>query len=141
MAHIVWCSAYVKRYYPAAFTAALLNNQPMGFYSTATLVSDAKLHDISVLRVDVNASRAGASLQDPVKPYVPVHRHASPHPQPAVRLGLSSVRDVGDDAAERIAAEREDHGRFADLEDFVIRACPARRLNPWPWPAPSPASA
>ena len=121
MASIVWCSSFVKRYYPAAFTAALLNNQPMGFYSPASLVTDARRHDVEIRRVDVNASEAGASLQPTDKPYRPKHRFASPIPQPALRQGLSSVRDLGSEPAERIVADREANGPFADLEDFVIR--------------------
>ncbi|MEY9932998.1 error-prone DNA polymerase [Catenulispora sp. GP43] len=121
MAYIVWCSCYLKRYYPAAFTAALLNNQPMGFYSPGSLVTDVRRHGVQVKRVDVNASGAKATLQSPDTPYRPRHRHASPIAQPAIRQGLSSVRGLGDDEAEAVVAEREAAGAFADLEDFIVR--------------------
>ncbi|NUR61210.1 MAG: error-prone DNA polymerase, partial [Catenulispora sp.] len=121
MAYIVWCSCYLKRYYPAAFTAALLNNQPMGFYSPGSLITDVRRHGVQVKRVDVNSSGAKATLQSPDVPYQPRHRHASPIPQPAIRQGLSSVRDLGGDAAETVIAERDAGGPFADLEDFIVR--------------------
>ena len=123
MAYIVWCSCYLKRYYPAAFTAALLNNQPMGFYSPGSLITDVRRHGVQVKRVDVNASGAKATLQSPDKPYGTRtrHRHASPIAQPAIRQGLSSVRDLGDDAAERVVAEREAAGAFTSVEDFIVR--------------------
>ncbi|NUP50211.1 MAG: error-prone DNA polymerase [Catenulispora sp.] len=121
MAYIVWCSCYLKRYYPAAFTAALLNNQPMGFYSPASLITDVRRHGVQVKRVDVNASGAHATLQNPDTPYRPRHRHASPIAQPAIRQGLASVRDLGDDAAEAVIAERDAGGPFTGLEDFIVR--------------------
>ncbi|GAA2025487.1 error-prone DNA polymerase [Catenulispora yoronensis] len=131
MAYIVWCSCYLKRYYPAAFTAALLNNQPMGFYSPGSLITDVRRHGVRVLRVDVNASGAKATLQEAEREGEPEpaaprasrhrHRHASPIPQPAIRQGLSSVRDLGDDVAEAVVAERAAGGPFAGLEDFIVR--------------------
>ena len=54
---LVYVSAWLKRHHPAAFTAALLGSQPMGFYAPAQLVRDAKAHGVKVLPVDVNASR------------------------------------------------------------------------------------
>ncbi|WP_246577671.1 error-prone DNA polymerase, partial [Actinospica durhamensis] len=61
-AYLVYASSYLKRHYPAAFTAALLRNQPMGFYSPATLVGDARRHGVTVLGPDANASAAQATL-------------------------------------------------------------------------------
>ncbi|HTJ69974.1 MAG TPA: error-prone DNA polymerase [Actinospica sp.] len=120
-AYLVYASSYLKRYYPAAFTAALLNNQPMGFYSPASLISDARRHDVTVRGVDVNVSQDKATLEPPPSDYVPRHRHASPHPQPVIRMGLASVRALGDSAAEQVAKEREKNGRYEGLEDFVRR--------------------
>lgn len=120
-AYLVYASSYLKRYYPAAFTAALLNNQPMGFYSPMSLINDARRHDVTVRGVDANASGAKATLEPAPEPYIRTHPHSSPYPQPALRLGLKSVRDLGDAAAERIAAERAEHGPYQDLEDFVRR--------------------
>jgi error-prone DNA polymerase len=124
-AYLVYASSYLKRYYPAAFTTALLKNQPMGFYAPATLVADARRHGVVVRGVDVISSDVDASLEPLTEAersaYTPKHRHASPHPQPAIRLGLAGVRDLGRDAAERVVVERHDGGDFVDLPDFVRR--------------------
>ena len=64
-AYLVYASSWLKRYYPAAFCAALLNAQPMGFYSTQSLVDDARRHGVTVLRPDINASNAMATLERP----------------------------------------------------------------------------
>ncbi|MBS2964087.1 hypothetical protein KGA66_13600 [Actinocrinis puniceicyclus] len=124
-AYLVYASSYLKRYYPAAFTTALLNNQPMGFYSPASLISDARRHDVAIRGVDANASRYKAALEPPTPQetaaYRRTHPHSSPHPQPAIRLGFASVRDLGAKAAERAAAERDEHGPYRGLEDFVRR--------------------
>src|SRR6202035_507994 len=62
-AYLVYASAWLKRYYPAAFTAALLRNQPMGFYAPHSLINDARRHAVTVHGVDVNASDAPATLE------------------------------------------------------------------------------
>ena len=62
-AYLVYASAWLKRYYPAAFTAALLRAQPMGFYAPATLIADARRHGVEVRRADVNASGVDAILE------------------------------------------------------------------------------
>jgi error-prone DNA polymerase len=64
-AYLVYASAWLKRYHPAAFCAALLNAQPMGFYAPQSLVDDARRHGVTVLRPDINASSAGAALEPP----------------------------------------------------------------------------
>jgi error-prone DNA polymerase len=137
MAYLVWCSAYQKRYFPAAFTASLLNNQPMGFYSPATLIGDARRHQVPVRQIDVNASGELATLESPTDreraDYRPTHPYASPYPQPAIRLGLGMVRGLGADAARLIVATRDDRdgpGRYRDLPDFVRRTrLPVRVLE------------
>ena len=92
-AYLVYASAWLKCYYPAAFTAALLRNQPMGFYSPATLITDARRHGVEVSGVDINASDALATLELMTG-------------RPGIRLGLSSVRNLGSGQAEAIAAGR-----------------------------------
>ena len=62
-AYLVYASSWIKRYYPAAFCAALLNAQPMGFYSPHSLVQDARRHGVTVRTPDLNASGAGATLE------------------------------------------------------------------------------
>ena len=102
-AYLVYASAWLKYHEPAAFCAALLNAQPMGFWSPQTLTADARRHGVTVIGPDVNASAAKATLEgEPL----------------AVRLGIGSVRTIGDDVAERIAAGRP----YRDMED-VVRRC------------------
>ena len=62
-AYLVYASAWLKLRYPAAFTAALLRNQPMGFYAPHSLINDARRHGVTVHGVDVNASEALATLE------------------------------------------------------------------------------
>ena len=112
-AYLVYASAWLKRYYPAAFTAALLRNQPMGFYAPATLIADARHHGVEVHGVDVNASDALATLEPAAHGPAAIGSAG----QPAIRLGLSGVRNLGRRQAEMIAAGRP----YADLDDFARR--------------------
>ena len=106
-AYLVYSSAWMKHHYPAAFTAALLNAQPMGFWSPHTIVQDARRHGVVVRGPDVNASAADATLE----------------PDHGVRLGLSYVRNVGSELAERIAGGRP----WSSMEELV-RGTGASRL-------------
>jgi error-prone DNA polymerase len=108
-AYLVYSSSYLKLHYPAAFTAGLLNSQPMGFWSPQSLVADARRHGVTVRRPHVDRSEVGASLE-----------RAGPGdgPDPILRLGLASVRGVGEAAAERIVAGRP----WVGGEDLVRRA-------------------
>jgi error-prone DNA polymerase len=105
-AHLVYSSAWLKLHYPAAFTAGLLNSQPMGFWSPQSLVADARRHGVRVRRPHMNRSEVGASLE------------ASAAAEAVLRLGLGSVRGVGETTAERIVAGRPWRGG----EDLVRRA-------------------
>jgi len=107
-AYLVYASAWLKLYYPAAFTAALLRAQPMGFYAPATLVSDARRHGVEVRGVDVNASGVLATLEK--------GHNGHQRDQPAIRLGLSEVRNLGAKAAAVVAGQP-----YRDLEDFARR--------------------
>jgi error-prone DNA polymerase len=107
-AYLVYASAWFKRHYPAAFCAALLNAQPMGFWSPQTLTTDARRHGVLVRRPDVNASDWWCTLE-------PDERSTGGQ---AVRLGIKEVRSIGDDLAKRIAAGRP----YASMEDLVRRA-------------------
>jgi error-prone DNA polymerase len=130
-AYLVYASAWLKRWYPAAFCAALLNAQPMGFYSPHSLVQDAGHHGVEVRTPDLNASAAAATLEPP-RTRRSTHRQAIPSASrmvppgewgvggPAVRLGIGSVRGIGDELAERIAAGRP----YRDMEDFQRRIAP-----------------
>jgi error-prone DNA polymerase len=90
------------------------------------LINDARRHDVTIRGVDANASRDKATLEPAPETYQPTHPHSSDIPQPAIRLGFASVRDLGDALAERIAAERDEHGPYRDLEDFVRRTGSSR---------------
>jgi error-prone DNA polymerase len=121
-AYLVYASAWMKLHYPAAFLAALLNAQPMGFYSPMTLVGDARRHGVEVRGPDVNVSGAQATLE----PLAPTPgRTLNDHgcystrdrSEFAVRLGIDYVRNIGDDLAKRIAERRP----YASMEDLVRR--------------------
>jgi error-prone DNA polymerase len=125
-AYLVYASAWLKRYYPAAFCGALVNAQPMGFYSPHTLVQDARRHGVEVRTPDLAASGAAATLEVDGPAPGPVAGKGRPPETwgiggPAVRLGLGSVRGLGTVLAARIVAEREAHGHYADPEDLVRR--------------------
>ena len=124
-AYLVYASSWVKYHYPAEFAAALLNAQPMGFYSPHTIVRDARRHGVHVLGPDLNASRRDATLEPRPPDLEPVGRavngyHAEPS-HLAVRLGLRSVRGLHDALLDRIDDERAVRP-FTDLEDFVRRS-------------------
>ncbi|GII22047.1 error-prone DNA polymerase [Planosporangium mesophilum] len=122
-AYLVYASAWLKRYHPAAFCAALLNAQPMGFYSPQSLVDDARRHGVTVRRPDVNASGALAVLEPPVDGEAPgTEPHEWGRGGPVVRLGLKSVRTLGADVAERIEARRAAGGPYRDMADLARRA-------------------
>ncbi len=105
-AYLVYASSWIKYHEPAAFCAALINAQPMGFWSPHTLVQDARRHGVTVRTPDLNASLAGASLEDGGD---------------AVRLGIGSVRGIGTELAEQIETHRRDHGPYTSPEDLVRR--------------------
>jgi error-prone DNA polymerase len=105
-ASLVFYSSWFKLHHPAAFCAALLRAQPMGFYSPQSLVADARRHGVVVHGPCVNASLAHATLED----------HGL-----QVRLGLGEVRHIGADLAQRIVDERRAGGQFASLLDLTGR--------------------
>ncbi len=107
-AHLVYASSWIKLHYPAAFCAALLNAQPMGFYSPHSLCQDARRHGVVVHSPCINLSSETATLE---------LCDASTGGM-AVRLGLSSVREVGDELAERIAVG----GPYSSMEDLRRRS-------------------
>jgi error-prone DNA polymerase len=86
---LVYVSSWIKRHHPAAFCAALLNSQPMGFYAPAQLVQDARRHGVEVLPPDVNASDWDCTLEGG-----------------ALRLGLRMVKGLAEAEGRRIAATR-----------------------------------
>ncbi|RQU09440.1 error-prone DNA polymerase [Burkholderia cenocepacia] len=118
-AKLAYASSWLKCHEPAIFLAALLNSQPMGFYPPSQLVQDAKRHRVKVLPIDVTQSNWEAALEAlPDQP--------PPHGQPAVRLGLSLVRGLGEAAARRIEAART-AGPFDNVDSLARRAQLERR--------------
>jgi error-prone DNA polymerase len=102
---LAYASAYLKAHHPAAFYAALLNNQPMGFYDPATIVGDAGRHGQEIRPIDVSFSGWLCAIE----------------PDAAVRLGLRYVRGLREDAGRRLEAERS-RRPFDSVEDVVKRA-------------------
>jgi error-prone DNA polymerase len=123
-AYLVYSSSWIKLHYPAEFACALLNAQPMGFYSPHSIVRDAMHHGVEVLGPDVNASRKDCTLEPRTDGAGPVGHprpdwHADPSTR-AVRMGLRYVRGLADALLDRIDAER-DRKPFASLSDFTRR--------------------
>ncbi|OOG51578.1 error-prone DNA polymerase [Rhodanobacter sp. C01] len=113
-AGIVYASCWLKCHEPAAFTCALLNSQPMGFYAPSQIVQDARRHDIDVFPIEVRASDWDNTL---------VTQHDGP---PAIQLGLRQVRGFSEEAARRIMAARAKQP-FADIADLCARAAVDKR--------------
>ncbi len=110
---LVYVSAWLKCHEPAAFAAALLNSQPMGFYAPAQLVQDARRHGVEVRAVDVTASDWDCTLEDGAA-------------GPALRLGMRMVKGLTQAGAERLVAARAS-APFEALEDLALRAQLDRR--------------
>ncbi|MCX8499362.1 MAG: error-prone DNA polymerase, partial [Caulobacteraceae bacterium] len=119
-AHLVYVSAWLKRWFPEVFLAALVNSQPMGFYAPAQLVRDAVAHGVVVRPPDLNASDWVCRLED--KEPAPAAPTASGRPRRrAVRLGLRQIDGFRRDWALAIMAARGDQP-YADLEDLRRRS-------------------
>jgi error-prone DNA polymerase len=101
---LAYASAYLKVHHPAAFYAALLNNQPMGFYHPATIVRDAQHHGQVIRPIDVNRSDWLCHIE----------------PDGGVRMGLRYVKGLAEKVGQRIEAERRERA-FASVSDLVRR--------------------
>ena len=112
---LAYASAFLKVRYLAAFTAALLNNQPMGFYSPATLVKDAQRHGLKVRPIDVMRSTWDCSLEEA-------------DGKIAMRIGLRYVRGLQQIAAECLLQAREKR-QFGSIEELVRRVPELSRAN------------
>jgi error-prone DNA polymerase len=102
---LAYQSAWLRHYYGAEYYAALLNNQPMGFYAPHVLIGDARRHGLQVLRVAINASVARCKPMNPEQ----------------ILLGFETVRGIGEDLAKAIVVERETHGPYRSLPDLLRR--------------------
>ncbi|WP_036459956.1 error-prone DNA polymerase [Mycolicibacterium neoaurum] len=105
-ASLVFYSSWFKLHHPAVFCAALLRAQPMGFYSPQSLVADARRHGVIVHGPDVNASLDHATCEN---------RGLD------VRMGLGSIRHIGDELAKKIVDDRMAGGPFIDLLNLTAR--------------------
>jgi error-prone DNA polymerase len=103
---LVYVSSWLKCHEPAAFACALLNSQPLGFYSVSSITQDAKRHGVVLLPADVQMSDVDSKLED----------------RNTLRLGLGMIKGLRADAAERLVAARNAGGLFASTEDLARRA-------------------
>jgi len=110
---LVYASSWLKVHHPAAFAAALVNSQPMGFYSSGSIVKDAERHGVEVLPARVDASDWDCTLEGG-------DSREDPEPS-ALRLGLRLVKGLGEDAGKRIETARR-KAPFAGVEDLTARA-------------------
>ena len=114
---LVYVSAWLKHTVPAHFTCALLNSQPLGFYSPHSLVRDAQCHGVTVRDVDVTRSYWQSSLE-----WVKAQEHVATGPnQRALRLGLHQVVGLGEAAARCIERMREQRP-VVDIDELIHRS-------------------
>jgi error-prone DNA polymerase len=106
---LAYASAYLRVRHPAEFYAALLNNQPMGFYHPATIVKDAERHELSILPIDATRSDWLCTIEEPAGSL------------PAVRLGLRYVKGLRERAARALVTARRE-GPFTSVPDLARRA-------------------
>jgi error-prone DNA polymerase len=109
---LAYASAYLKCHYLAAFTCAMLNNQPMGFYSPAILIKDAQRHGLRVLPVDIVKSDWNCTIE-----------HTD---RPILRLGLRYVRGLREDAGKAILRARKERP-FSSVDDLAVRVRELRK--------------
>ena len=109
---LVYVSAWIKRHYPDAFAACLINSQPMGFYAPAQLIADAQRHGVEVLPIDINASDWDCTLEP--------SKESQALDKPALRLGLRLVRGLAQRHAETLMAARKE-GLFTSFDNLKRR--------------------
>ncbi|MEZ4521736.1 MAG: DNA polymerase III subunit alpha [Thermomicrobiales bacterium] len=106
---LAYQSSWLKFYYPVEFTCALLNAQPMGFYSSEVIIRDARRHGVSFRQPDINASRRNCTVEGE-----------------SVRIGFQYVKGVGPSAAEAIEQARDETGEFRSIREFLWRTGTSR---------------
>jgi error-prone DNA polymerase len=135
-AHLVYASSWLKRHHPAAFAAALINSQPMGFYAPAQIVRDAKEHGVEVRPIDVNASAWDCVLEEATE-----RRDDEGEAEawrrwglggPSIRLGVRLVKGMRQAHADAIAAARLARGHFTSIADLWRRSgVPVAQVERW----------
>jgi error-prone DNA polymerase len=135
---LAYVSSWLKCHEPAAFCAALLNSQPLGFYGPSQLVQDAQRHGVEVRPADVTVSEWHSTLEPGTKTKTTAAAHmrsrATSHRKqdsvtsaaPALRLGLHMIKGLSEDAAQRIVAARQ-QAPFTDSADFFQRTALGKR--------------
>ncbi|MFC5488823.1 error-prone DNA polymerase [Dokdonella soli] len=145
-ANLAWASSWLKHYHPAAFTCALLNSQPMGFYQPSQLIQDAQRHGVHVLPVDVMTSEWDCTLE-PVKPSPsamnPLHEKAQINarvkPSPLSSLGGEGwVRGRGSEVSQAVVPEAPTSRHPASSENGIRDACGHRVSMPFSTPTMKP---
>lgn len=106
---LVYVSCWLKCHTPAAFTCALLNSQPMGFYSASQLVQDVRRHGVEVRAVDINDSHWDCTLE------------TGEDGAAVLRLGLCMVKGLSENAGQRVVAERK-NGAYLKVQQLLERA-------------------
>lgn len=109
---LVYASAWLKVHYPAEFASALINSQPMGFYSPSTILQDAQRHGVKLLPIDVGASGWDCACV--------AHPDPKEGGKTAIRLGLRLVSGLGEDAGRRIERARVERP-FESVDDVIVR--------------------
>jgi error-prone DNA polymerase len=126
---LAYASAYLKCHYLAAFTCAMLNNQPMGFYSPAILIKDAQRHGLRVLPVDVSESDWDCRVVSPPAPSrsrlcaMATHRAATVRERAALRLGLRYAKGLREETGRAIVRARP----FSSVDDLAVRVPELRK--------------
>ena len=112
---LAYVSAWLKCHYPAAFTTAVLNSQPMGFYAPAQLIYDAKAHGVGVRPIDVNHSEWDCTLEK------------NDNDEPEIRLGYRLIKGLPEAPMTALAAARH-AGAFCSIGDVARRGCRSKAL-------------
>lgn len=124
---IAYASAYLKCHYLAGFTAALLNNQPMGFYRPATIVKDAQRHGLKVLPIDVTRSEWKCTLeQSAFSNQAPEARENNGSSVLALRLGLRYAKGLREEAGQAVVRQRK-FAPFSSIRDLIHRVPELRK--------------
>jgi error-prone DNA polymerase len=134
---LAYISAWLKCHYPAAFTTAILNSQPMGFYGAAQLIHDAQAHGVAVLPIDVNKSEWDCTLEGVSGEWLVVSgeapvatTHHSPlttHHSPAIRLGFRLIKGFLKLQAAALVAARQE-AAFRSIADIARRSGVSKAL-------------
>ncbi len=126
---LVYVSAWLKRYHPAVFCAALINSQPMGFYAPAQLIRDAREHGVRILPVDVNCSDWDCTLEsippgavsDPDAPPARLQFPSHFDERLAIRMGLRMLHGLSEEAGRHLQNVRQTGGLFQSFEELARR--------------------